>query len=87
MLDQNDVPVLNNDLDLALVCTGLPCPGTLISNTISSELEMVERQRCTTATDKTSASCALEIRIKNGGPVSACGSTLTERVGVAWRLE
>jgi hypothetical protein len=86
MVEQTDVPVMNNDLDLVLVCTGAACPGTISSNTVSSEVEMLERQRCAGAS-KVSVSCSLEIRIKNGATLQACGSTATERVGVAWRLE
>lgn len=84
MIQESDpqTPMLNNDLDLALNC-GSPlqvCGGTMLSNTTSSEIEMFERPGCTY-----SRSCSLEIRIKNGMPLNACGSTTTERVGVAWR--
>ncbi len=78
---------MNNDLDLALVCTGTACPGTLISNTVSSETEMFERQVCSGAQKSATASCTLEVRIKNGVPLNACGSTATERIGVAWRIQ
>jgi hypothetical protein len=77
-------PETLNDLDLAVNCPGnplLPCNGVIISNTVPSELEMLERPAC--AFDRT---CAIEIRIKNGAPLAACGSTTTERVGVAWSL-
>jgi hypothetical protein len=74
-------------LDLALVCTGTACPGTLMSNTVVSELEMFERQVCVGAPKSATASCSLQVRIKNGATLQACGSTTTERIGVAWRLQ
>lgn len=72
--------------DLALVCTGTACPGTMISDTVVSELEMLHRPFCN-APRGSSATCSLEIRIKNGATLQPCGSTTTERVGVAWRQE
>jgi len=80
---QGATPQLNNDFDLALNC-GNPlqaCGGTSLSNTMTSELEMLERPGCSY-----SRSCSIEIRIKGGAAVAACGSTTTERVGVAWSL-
>jgi len=81
MIAENSTPTLNNDLDLALNC-GSPlqqCGGTTISNTRTSELEMIERPGCTF-----SRSCSVEVRIKNGVSVQPCGSTTTERFGIAW---
>ncbi|HEU0035620.1 MAG TPA: hypothetical protein VFQ53_33645, partial [Kofleriaceae bacterium] len=81
MIEEGSTPVLNNDLDLALNC-GSPlqvCGGTTLSNTVTSELEMFERPGCTY-----SKTCSIEIRIKNGATLNACGSTPTERVGIAW---
>jgi hypothetical protein len=80
MVDSMSIPSLN-DLDLALVCDGsvFTCGGTILSNTVTSELEMLEKAACTY--DKT---CEIQIRIKNGAPLASCGSTTTERVGVAW---
>lgn len=81
MIDESSLPTINNDLDLLVSC-GSPifgC-GAAISDTVSSELEMVQKA-CTTQT-----SCSIRIRIKNGAALQACGSTATERVGVAWRM-
>jgi hypothetical protein len=81
MISEGSLPILSNDLDLALNC-GSPlfqCGGTTISNTVTSELEMLERPACTFQ-----RTCYVEVRIKNGAQLSACGSTTTERVGVAW---
>lgn len=81
MLTETDVPTINNDLDLALDCGSrfFPCGGVTTSNATSSEVEMIERPYCTI--EKT---CSLEVRIKNGATLAACGSTTTERIGVAW---
>jgi hypothetical protein len=81
MIAEGSVPQLNNDLDLALNCGSplIQCGGTTISSTATSELEMLERPSCTFQ-----RTCSIEIRIKNGAPLLACGSTNTERVGVAW---
>jgi hypothetical protein len=81
MIEEGSTPVLNNDLDLALNC-GSPlvaCGGTMLSNTESSELEMLERPGC--SFERT---CAIEVRIKNGATLQQCGSTTTERIGVGW---
>jgi hypothetical protein len=81
MLTKEDTPTINNDLDLVLNC-GSPwdvCGGSYTSNTISSELEMVERPGC-----PSSKTCSVEVRIKNGATLAACGSTTSERIGVAW---
>lgn len=81
MISEGSTPVLTNDLDLALNC-GSPlvaCGGTMMSATISSELEMLERPSCTLA-----RTCSIEIRLKNGASIQPCGSTTTERVGVSW---
>ncbi len=75
------VPVINNDLDLALNC-GNPmynCGGTIQSNSVADEIEMVFKPVC-----PLSVTCSLEIRIKNGATLQSCGSTTTERVGVSW---
>lgn len=87
MTSEGSTPVLNNDLDLVLSCTGTVCPGVLQSNTAVSELEMLERQVCVGAPKAATATCSLEVRIKNGAPLLPCGSTTTERIGVAWRLQ
>ena len=81
LLSELSTPVISNDLDVALNC-GNPiqtCGGTIVSNTISSELEMIDKAKCTFQ-----RSCTIEVRIKNGATLQACGSTTTERVGVAW---
>ena len=36
--------------------------------------------------ERATATCALEVRIKNGATLQPCGSTTTERIGVAWHL-
>ncbi|MDB4958914.1 MAG: hypothetical protein JWO36_6483 [Myxococcales bacterium] len=76
---------LNNDLDLALNCgSHATCAQTTLSDTVTSELEMLERPACGIRTaDRV---CSIEIRIKNGAALASCGSTTTERVGVAWSL-
>jgi hypothetical protein len=72
---------LNNDLDLVLNCGSplLSCHGSFVSNTIPSETEMVEKPACFQP-----VSCAIDIRIKNGAALSPCGTSATERIGVAW---
>jgi hypothetical protein len=83
LTSESGTPTLNNDLDLVLSC-GSPlivCGGTLASSSITSEIEMVSKAACTAP-----KSCTLRIRIKNGASLAACGSTSTERVGLAWRL-
>ncbi len=87
MINEGDLPVLNNDLDLALACSGPPCPGTIISNTVTSETEMLERNSCVGQPKTAVATCSLEIRIKNGASLQPCGSTTFERVGIAWRKQ
>ena len=81
MVMEGDTPFLNNDLDLALNCGSplIACGGTTISNTVTNEIEMIERPGCTYT-----RTCSVEIRIKNGATLNACGTTTTERVGVAW---
>jgi hypothetical protein len=82
MIAEGDVPVINNDLDLAVIC-GNPttqCGLNFFSaQAMTSELEMVERPSCSFAW-----TCSIEVRIKNGVVLNPCGSTTTERVGVAW---
>lgn len=87
MTSEGSVPSLNNDLDLALVCSGTTCSSSTISNTVTSELEMLELGFCAGAPKGAIRTCSLEIRIKNGATLQPCGSTTTERVGVAWRVE
>lgn len=95
MASETNVPVLNNDLDLVLSCSGgplLPCTGTITSNSVVSEVEMIERAAC-----PYQRSCSVKIRVKNGDPLDNCTMTVpdgaggtdvivktTERVGVAW---
>lgn len=81
MLEELSTPVLNNDLDLSLSC-GSPitiCGGTITSDTVTSELETLHKPACSV-----SKGCSIRVRIKNGAPLASCGSTTTERVGVAW---
>lgn len=83
LTSETGTPTLNNDFDLVLSC-GSPfiiCGGTIASSSITSEIEMVSKAAC--AAPK---SCSLRVRIKNGASLAACGSTTTERVGLAWRL-
>lgn len=83
VLTETGVPTLNNDLDLRLTCgneTAL-CGQSYTSNTVTSEMEVLERPGCSQA-----KTCTIRIRIKNGATLAACGSTPTERVGVAWSL-
>jgi hypothetical protein len=87
MTAEGSTPVLTNNLDLALACTGMVCPGTLLSNSVPSELEMLERQSCAGASKGAIATCTLEVRIANGASLQPCGSTTSERIGVAWRLQ
>jgi len=77
----DSVPVISNDLDLALNCGSIiqTCGGTISSNAVSSEIEMVEKAPCTFQRN-----CSIEVRIKNGASLQSCGTTTTERVGVAW---
>lgn len=84
MLDEGDTPALNNDLDLVLDC-GLDyqdCTGSMISDAVTSELEMLERSGCYEV-----RVCSIRIRIKNGASLNSCGSDEYERVGVAWSFD
>jgi hypothetical protein len=74
---------LVNDLDLSVTkqCSG--SSTTTTSNTITSELEMLE---IACGVQKGGWSAAIKIRIKNGATLQACGTTTTERVGVAWSI-
>jgi hypothetical protein len=78
------VTSLPNDLDLVLDCGSSlqTCGGTTTSNATDSETEMIHRSGCLIA-----KSCSLYIRIKNGVSLAPCGSTTTERVGVAWSYQ
>lgn len=81
MVEEGSVPSLNNDLDLALNCGNplVACGGTTISNSVRSELEMLHRPGCIYT-----RSCTIEVRIQNGATLQPCGTTTTERIGVAW---
>lgn len=56
-----------------------------MSNTVHSEIEMIERPGCIAA-----RTCTLSIRIKNGATLAACASddleVAVERAGVAWHV-
>lgn len=81
LISETTVPNIVNDLDLALDC-GQPiqaCSGTILSNSVPSELEMIDKAKCVLP-----RTCHIDIRIKNGASLQPCGSTTTERVGVAW---
>jgi hypothetical protein len=80
MLKEETTPTLNNDLDLVLDCwPDAPCDNFLISDTVTSELEMLERPACNHL-----QICDIRVRIKNGASLEPCGSDETERLGVAW---
>jgi len=76
-------PQLNNELALVLNCgkflPGVCGGGTVTSNAPFSEIEVLERGSCTFVQN-----CSIRIRINNGAALNACGSTVSERVGVAW---
>ena len=81
MLEEATSPAINNDLDLVLDCGAdfPPCVGFMISDTVTSELEMLERPACNGL-----RVCQILVRIKNGTSLQACGSDETERMGVGW---
>lgn len=84
MTAETGVPVITNDLDLVLNC-GNPmvvCGGLYQSVSTADEIEMVQYPACNFLTP----GCAIEVRIKNGAALQSCGSTTTERIGVAWAL-
>lgn len=82
LTSEHGTPVINNDLDLVLDCGNpmLACGGSIQSTTTDDEMEMVMKPACNVLVP----SCTIRIRIKNGATLSSCGSTTTERVGVAW---
>ena len=80
MTAESGTPTLNNDLDLAVTCGSSRGDFNSISNTVTSELEMIQVLPSTTAR----IGCSLQVRIKNGATLAPCGSTTTERIGVAW---
>lgn len=83
LLVQDGLMTMNNDLDLSIqgsTALGNPCYGYKHSSAITSEVEMVSRSCSANITYK------ILVRIKNGASLQSCGTTTTERIGVAWAL-
>ncbi|MBP9087746.1 MAG: hypothetical protein KBG15_16625 [Kofleriaceae bacterium] len=76
---------LINDLDLVVTRNGTifeGCEKSVTSNTVTSELEMLEMGPC--VSDKT---YTIAVRIKNGATLASCSASDTfERIGVSWSI-
>lgn len=73
---------LNNDLDLRVQRT-ITCGGSVESNDVLSEVEMIQVAPSGSAT----CSASIRVRIKGGGPLNSCGTNGTEPVAVAWAYQ